>query len=137
METRTISTTFVNASYWKCLRLWYHIRVKRKPSSDSTFLHKLEVFSVNSNNDLRTTLWSTSHTTDRWTYVQLPLISDKDNVIRVSSPNRDVRLVCFTVQWLIIYVQLLLTLQLFSISANCNFNTATLTSHNIYQRNKT
>ncbi|XP_078377085.1 uncharacterized protein LOC144660350 [Oculina patagonica] len=79
--TRTISTRSVNVSdHWKCLRFWYYIRDKRKVLPGSNFLHKLEVFSVNLNDSRTRTLWYTPHTTDRWIYVQLSLILDKNNV---------------------------------------------------------
>lgn len=48
--------------------------------SDSNFLHELEVFTVNLNYSRSKTLWFTTHTTDHWTYIQLPL-PDKDNVM--------------------------------------------------------
>ena len=80
--TKTISTKLVNGSdYWKCLRFWYYIRVKRKTSSGSNFLHELEVYSVNSDYSRSKTVWSTPKATRRWTYVQLPLILDKDDIM--------------------------------------------------------
>lgn len=70
--TRTISTRLVKASwYWKCLRFWYFISDKKKSS--------LWVYYVKSNYAKSRAVWSTADGTDRWKYVQVPLIQDGKN----------------------------------------------------------
>ncbi len=75
------------------------IRVKRKTSTEYNFFHELEVYSAYSNYSRSKTLWFTPSATHRWTYVQLPLISDKDNVMVRSSKKTVVKLISFTVHW--------------------------------------
>ena len=69
-ELKSISTPLFldSSSPWKCVMFWYFIGIGYKA--------ELRLFVMNSNTSSADRLWATERTTDRWTYVQMPVKQD-------------------------------------------------------------